>query len=397
MGGTTGQVLAKSSGENYSTEWITPSGGGGDGPSLGANTIIVAGHSEPADVKAAAHYVCDNTADQVEINQAINQIASLSVMGNAKGTNGGTVLLVGREFTITGPVLVQSQTTLKGAYGKDGTWLRCHSSYAPGANGGMIELAHLDTQYTTIRDLGLRVDGVNVCGIRLQMGAGQEYDGYHTVTEVHMWHPGSHGLYVLNNSGGRMRGCHFSFIRILDPDGYGVYTMAPDSFYSHIDVGSAGSGMAAGTGHGFMIGHSNNRYVNCKAWFADGDGFNIAGGRDNQLVGYESQDNERHGYYIGSARTVLSSCTADSNSHTGSGDASGGGDGFHIVGNGANVHGTASDKNESNRGRQQRYGVNVTNGSVRCIVNVTTWGNATAALNGTGHATSVVNVVDTPV
>lgn len=355
---------------------------------MGSLTKTVAGNDEPAHVKAACDYVCDGTADQVQINAAIDAVATLAVTSNAKGSNGGTVILVGRQFYLSGAILQQSQTTLRGAYGKDGTWLR-PQGYAPGASGGLLQLAHLDSQYTTVRDLGLRIDGADVCGIRHHMGTGQEYDGYHTATEIHMWHPGNIGLNVVNNSGGRMRGNHYSFMRILDPDSYGVSINAPDSFYSNIDVGSAGN-------HAFYINHANNRLVNCKGWFADQDGFHLTStGRDNQLTACESQDNQRHGYYVGAARTLISSSTADSNSHP-SGGVAGSGDGFNVVANGFNIHGAASDKNESSRGRQQRYGVNIV-GSIRGIVNVTTFGNATAPSNGTGHASTIVNVVDTPV
>lgn len=374
--------------------WAAVSGGAGsESRFLGTNTVIVAGHNESQDIKDIADYVCDNTADQDQINAAIAQIATVSVGGNAKGTNGGTVLLVGREFTISGPILVQSQVTLQGAYGKSATWIRCHSSYAPGDAGGMIELANEDAQYVTICDLGLRAEGVNVCGIRLAMGAGQEYDGYHVVTNIYMWHTGSHGLYITKTSStNRMRGGHYSYIRIIDPDGHGVYIDSPDSFYNNIDVGSAGV-------NGFYIAHSNNMITNCKAWFSGNDGFHVPGAafRDNVLSNCSAQDNARHGFYIAGPRHVLSSCSADSNGYISGGPVPGNGDGFHVAinANGLNLQGTASDKNESARGLRQRYGVNIASATTNVIVNVTTWHNAEGHLNGTGSVASVVNVIDT--
>lgn len=361
---------------------------------LGVAVVTVASSNESASVKATADYVCDGTADEVQINAALASVGSESVTGAAKGANGGMVILVGRKFTISGPVLLQSQTELVGAYGKSGTWIYCAGSYAPGSAGGIIELATLNTQYTVVRDVGLHGNSVNVCGIRHEMGVGQEYDGYHVAKDIYIWNVGSHGVYALNQLGGRLRGNMYSDMRIINAGGYGVYSKCPDSFYQLIDVGSAGSNIGGAAGHGFYCGHSNNRYVNCKAWFSDGTGFHIAGGRDNMLSGCESQDNELHGYYVSSARSSLSSCVADSNSHTGSG-VSGNGDGFHVIGEGTNIHGTATDKNESNRGRQQRYGVNII-GTPRVIINVSTFGNATASRNGAGHATSVLNIVDSP-
>jgi len=381
--------------DSPSSKWQNQAGVSSGGEVNGTAYVTVAASTEPTTVKNAADYVCDNTADQVQINAALASVGTESVSGNAKGNNGGMVVLIGRQFTISGPVLLPSQTELVGAYGKSGTWLSCAGSYAPGENGGMVELATLNTQYTVIRDLGLDGNSVNVCGVRHEMSTGQEYDGYHVAKNMYIWNVGRHGIYSLNQSGGRLRGNMYSQMRILNPGGYGVYSESPDSFYEMIDVGSAGTAIGGKNGHGFFCGHSNNRYVNCKAWFSDGDGFHITGGRDNQLTACESQDNERHGYYINSGRTTLSSCCADSNSHDGSGGA-GIGDGFYVSGGGTNIHGSSTDKNESGRGRQQRYGVNIV-GSPPVIINVTTWGNATAPSNGSGATGSVVNVIDTAV
>jgi hypothetical protein len=68
-----------------------------------AATLVVAASNAPAVTKAAADYVCDGTADEAEINSAID----------ALGTVGGTVLLSEGTFTVAaaGSVTGDSVTT----------------------------------------------------------------------------------------------------------------------------------------------------------------------------------------------------------------------------------------------------------------------------------------------
>lgn len=74
----------------------TSSGGGG-----GAFTElvrVVASATAPADVRAAAAYVCDGTADQVQIQQALN---------DARDNGGGIVQLTVGEFNLTAPLSIE--------------------------------------------------------------------------------------------------------------------------------------------------------------------------------------------------------------------------------------------------------------------------------------------------
>ena len=84
-GGTTGQVLVKLSNADFDDGWATPSSGG-----EGGSEFIVASslYSPPAWIAKAA-YLCDGTDDDVEINQAITDAATV---GGA-GIGGGNVVL----------------------------------------------------------------------------------------------------------------------------------------------------------------------------------------------------------------------------------------------------------------------------------------------------------------
>ena len=70
-------------------------------------TFVVAASGASRRIKAAADYVCDGTADQTEINNAIN----------ALGSTGGLVQLSEGTFFLAAPVVVKSDITLQGMGG----------------------------------------------------------------------------------------------------------------------------------------------------------------------------------------------------------------------------------------------------------------------------------------
>lgn len=349
--------------------------------------IVVAAADAPASVRSQVHadFLCDNVNDEVEINRALSRAAdTASTIG--RGTVGGAVLLVGRKFTIGSPILVPTQTALRGQYGKAATWIVASATFAGGATTGMIQNATADTQYIEVSDLGLQGSGKNTSGVALFTNAGQEWDSFHVVKNLFIMNVGVNGLRVENAPGGRCRGNHFSEIRVIDAGADGVVVRAPDSFYDRIDVGS--SGTSPTVGNGFSVLHANNRFVNCKSWFSTGHGFFIDGARDNQFSACEAQDNAGHGFYVSSGRTAIAACAADSN-----GRGTGTGDGFYVDATGCVIQGTASDKREGGATIGQRYGVNIV-GSAKVIVQVATAGNFTAPSIGTGGPGSVVNVID---
>lgn len=353
-----------------------------------AGMKIVAGSGESAEVQDIADYVCDGTADEVQINAAIAALTPSvgTIGGTSGGTMGGLVLLVGREFDIAGPILLRHYITLRGGYGSEGTWIRA-TGYAPGVNNGFIELYDTNQQYTTIEELGLDGDNASVSGIYLNNGNAYEWDANHKARRLFIRDMGQDGIHVDNNSGGRLRNSHFSEINIVNVGRYGLNIDAPDGFWHQIHILSSGS-------HGVYLNHANHRLTAVKSCFSDGDGFHCTNaGRDNQLVACEAQDNENHGFYFNQKRVSGAGLVADSNSWQSPNLSVA--DGFHFTSNanGCNVSGTASDKNESGRGYWQRYGVNLV-GTPKVIVNVTAVDNVSGALNGAGGSGSVVNVVN---
>jgi hypothetical protein len=83
--GANGQVLTADDTQPLGVRWLTPSGGGGGGGvATTSDTLWVAAADAPAQF-ADAPYKCDGTADQTEINSALNNAFGLRV-GLSPGT-----------------------------------------------------------------------------------------------------------------------------------------------------------------------------------------------------------------------------------------------------------------------------------------------------------------------
>lgn len=82
--------------------WIkargTGPGGDGGGGAFTALTRIVASSTAPADVRAAAQYVCDGIADQVQIQAALD---------DARDNGGGEVQLTIGDFHLSAPLMIE--------------------------------------------------------------------------------------------------------------------------------------------------------------------------------------------------------------------------------------------------------------------------------------------------
>ncbi|KAF5085622.1 hypothetical protein DSECCO2_66810 [anaerobic digester metagenome] len=98
--------------------WFDPDGNDHAPPVPGGGDILVAAHDSPAEVKAAADYLCDGAADEIEIQSALN------VLGNA----GGTVTLTGGTFHLSGNLNIPGSVILEGE-GPDITRLEWSSGH----------------------------------------------------------------------------------------------------------------------------------------------------------------------------------------------------------------------------------------------------------------------------
>lgn len=82
--GANGQVLTADNTQPTGVRWLTPSGGGGGGIATTSDTLWVAASDAPSQF-ADAPYICDGTADQVQINTALSNALGLKV-GLSPGT-----------------------------------------------------------------------------------------------------------------------------------------------------------------------------------------------------------------------------------------------------------------------------------------------------------------------
>lgn len=347
----------------------------------------VASSDETQAVKDLADYVCDGVADEVQINAALADVSSNTL---GYGTQGGKVVLIGRKFTVAGPILMRTQTELVGAYGKYATRVYGHSSYTAGAGHGLIELFADSTQYCTVRDIGLNGSTSNVSGIYYFINTIAEWDSSLVVKDLHIMKTGQHGVHFVNSSGGKLRGNLTDGLTIIDAGKSGVYADCPDSDWSNIQIGSSIEA-------GFVLNKPNNRLTQIKSWYsATGPGFLIQNGRgDNALSACEAQDNFGHGFQVTSSRNNISGCNADSNGYSRTVGTSTG-SGFFCSANGNVFTGTANEKNEDSRqtsaGGQQRYILEVT-GAPKIVAKLSGTGNVGNVLNGTAGTGSDITVV----
>ena len=98
-GGLPGQILTKVTGTSYDYTWQTFSAGGASGSPF---LVVVAAVDTPTVLKSSATYVCDGTADQEEIQGAIDQLPD----------SGGQVHLLPGNYNLTAPVRVDTHGTM---------------------------------------------------------------------------------------------------------------------------------------------------------------------------------------------------------------------------------------------------------------------------------------------
>ena len=345
-----------------------------------AGMLLVAAADAPAVVRAAAHYLCDGNSDQVEINQALADLGSV----------GGLVQLSEGSFSCSGPVRMRRRTTLLGRGRATrlfavGSW----SAFDGATPGALIEPLDGGVDKTTVAALALdgqRYQGADVGGIYYNIvdnaGFDEGPDAGHWFSDLYIFETRRHGLHV---TGERMRASKAAGIRVYNvgqegvTEAHGFLIACPDGFYTQCESGSS-------SGSGFYIDGSNNRFTNCKSWYADLSGWQIRKPR-GQYSACESQDNAQHGFYITTGPNSLVGCHADSNSWESSAPAVAF-DGFHIPwGNRVQLVGcSAYDKNEGGRGRWQRYGFYVGGSARHCQIIGTVADNATGAGGGSGLA-----------
>lgn len=265
-------------------------------------SILVASATASIEVKRAADpYVCDGTADNVEINAAI--AATLNVV-LSEGT-----------FHYAANMPMRSYLDI-GGVGK-GTKLTPSAD----VDGFVIPTAAKSTtELCVIHDLWLeggKASRASGSGIVLDNGAVGDWApasggdvSYHTIRDVHITDFKEHGIWI---TGSTPSGGQFSHVFIHGCDKYGFYCQSPDAQLSGVAVGTAGL-----SGFYFDGSAGNAMFSYCSAYYcgattpATNYGFYL-GGSAMHLDNCSAQDNYGIGYRIDSHELMLGTCLADSN------------------------------------------------------------------------------------
>ncbi len=224
---------------------------GGDGLlkfPMGATVVVAAADSKN---KAAAHYVCDGTDDQEEINAAIQSLpapGTCNIRGSGEveePSQGGCVLLLDGTYNITAPIDLsgKSNVVLMGL----GPNTVINNLATDGSHA--IQAINPDTapkNRIVIRDLLVQGNPSSGDGIRL------ENVNYPTIAFVFAIYNGENGIYILRSA-------------------------APE----------------------------NRVVIGCQTLFNGLDGIHLANSHEITIVGCHSEENDRYGVYAENSLNII--------------------------------------------------------------------------------------------
>ena len=296
----------------------------GSGATPRAPHVVVASADAPATLKAIADYVCDGTADQVEINAAITAAAVLqsrNALMPAGAQQIGKVYLTGGRFSCSASIQIRTGVHLQGSGW--GTELRAVGV----TEAGLIRNADPNDHAFLISDMylygnwssggtcsGIDIDStgsVNSGGVGNYPSTAP--DNYYALQRLFIdgFTGGAnsanrHGVY--SHGGGYHRGPMALDLQIRNIGGNGIYwSSASDGFIANCHIGTVG-------GSGLRIATGNTKIANCKTFYCDTWGLYVTSGRGT-LSGFESQD-DASGVFLDGAPWTLAAVTIDTWSAT---------------------------------------------------------------------------------
>jgi len=292
-----------------------------------AGAVVVASNDAPQAVKDAAHFECDGTADEVQINDAMELAAAIShgagttlnptAATPANAEQRGWVCLSGGRFNLAAPVTMWSGTRLTGC----GFLTELRSTSNNGT--GMIKLGSVQEHLCEVAHLWLNGNGSGTShGIDFDMTASDNTsnypdvngDSYHSIHDLLIkgfTNGTRHGVYLHATGTANNRGNIVANLQIRDCSGNGIYFSASsDNFISTCHVGGSKD-------TGIRIATGNTKIVNCKTFYSgiedsttSGYGFYMTSGR-GLLSGCESQD-DNTGFFFDGNPYVGTGLVADS-------------------------------------------------------------------------------------
>lgn len=282
--------------------------------------LQVASNDAGADFKAGADYVCDGTADQVQINQALDRAAPLQSR-NANQPVGaeqlGKVLLSGGRFNISSPNLMRTGTWLQGC----GFLTELRAVGNSGA--GIITLASPSEHLCHVSDMyiyGNSSSGGSCDGINFDMTASGNTSTYpdtnpdsdHLIHDLYLDQftgtAGRNAIRIWSGATSNNRGNILDRIQVRDCTGNGIeLSSASDSYIANAHVG--------GCDVAYRIATGNTKINNCKSFYSVSYGVYATSGRGT-ITGFESQDDQT-GLYLDAAPWSCAALTIDTSGTAG--------------------------------------------------------------------------------
>ncbi|MEU6376823.1 hypothetical protein [Streptomyces sp. NPDC046909] len=293
-----------------SRAWIEARGTGSGGGGSQAYTKlihVVASATAPADVRAAATYLCDGTADQVQIQQAID---------DAQDEGGGIVQLSVGNFNLTAPVQIngtanvddpltvilrgcgKNATTLVPASGQNGilisNWAQFHLEdlgiVIQGSSNGIVSTAVTTTTTLSFWDSSMR--NIRISGSYTPTNTGWAMDmamPWRSTFDNIEIQGTRNGIRITNNSTNQNAGdCTFNrfFVEIVGTGGYALYIDSIDGNMNQNNwiMFEAGANSTGCTGIylGGAVGTASQRFygLNLEQFQT---GINVANGESNEF------------------------------------------------------------------------------------------------------------------
>lgn len=256
-------------------------------------TRMVAAATASVQMQAAADYLCDGTADDVEINAAL---ASLPA-------SGGTVLLSEGTFTLAAAISLNvTSQTLRGM-GMGATILAAVSAGGTPVNVGLIQM---NSAYGEVSDLTIDGNKANNAAQTSMIGIYVPATTSPSIRRVRVVNSAGDGIMVWNVAqNGVMRDC---LVESSAARGIYVYAGAGQPF-----VISGCTSKSNGSG-GFYIDGGPVTISDCQAISNTGRGFGIYAAAQATLSQCTASGSTTHGFYINAAvRAQVLACRALAN------------------------------------------------------------------------------------
>jgi hypothetical protein len=234
-----------------------------------------------------ADYIVDGTADDVQINQAVQAV---------KAAGGGTVLVKAGTYNLAATIAINgSNITLMGE--GEGTHLKSTAA----SNINPITISGTGTVQCKVKMMWVDCNKTNNtfgAGIQLNtpwLNAPTSGDPNHFLEDLLITDCKNNGIEFVANSDTRVP--IVTNVHIKRCDGNGIYMPFPsatDGIFTNVIIDTTGDS-------GFYIGGANHHFVNCKTFYCGSNAGNTHGffivGYNNYFENCEAQDNYQSGFY----------------------------------------------------------------------------------------------------